>query len=57
MVKNVFNSPFKLEKSGVYDEDNHRFEAKTAPKLQKRNKNHFTPICHEKLFHAPSKSA
>jgi hypothetical protein len=27
MVKNGFNSPFRLEKSGVYDENNYRFEA------------------------------
>jgi len=32
MVKNGFNSPFRLEKSGVYDENNHRFEAKNCPK-------------------------
>jgi hypothetical protein len=32
MVKNGFNSPFRLEKSGVYDENNHRFEAKNCHK-------------------------
>jgi len=28
----VFNSTFRLEKSGVYDENNYRFEAKNCPK-------------------------
>jgi len=31
-VRNGFNSPFRLEKSGVYDEINRRFEAKNCSK-------------------------
>ena len=49
-IKNGFNSPFRLEKNGVYDENKPRFEAQNCHKTQKRNRNHFTPICHEKLF-------
>jgi len=36
MVKNGFNSTFRLEKSGVYDENNHRFEVQKLPQNPRR---------------------